>query len=568
MNMFLPWAFLFTLPGLLLTGLGFGKRPGVTSLLGPFAVGLAGLVWLLGDRVPVGVTIAEWLPVLPDPTFSLRVDGLAAAMLLVVGFVSTCVYVYSLSYLKGDPGQRRFFCYLDFFVAAMTLLVLGGNLSVLLAGWAGVGLASFLLISFWRDKPGTLGAGLQALGANAVGDATLLLAVALMPVGMGDLLKLGPASAGFPGGATALGWLIVIAASAKSAQGLLYFWLPSAMAGPTPVSALIHAATMVAAGVYLLVRTSGLLALAPEVLHATAWIGAITALLASFASLSQKNYKRGLAYSTCSQLGYMFAAVGFGAPFAAFFHLVTHAAFKALLFLCAGAVIHAAHGEEELSKLAGLRKKLPQIMVLSLIGSLALCGVPVLTAGAFSKDLILEAGTEHLPTLGWLLLGSVFLTGLYTGRLWFGVFGAAPAHAEGDAHDHGAIHAPDALIVLPLVPLALGALLLGWTGPWLGEVLSPLLGKAPEIHATSTLGWIAGGLGLAGFFAAALWQAKKHGAARIPTFGIPFAEVLALPGQALAALCAVMHSGRLGFYVFTSVLGVGSVLLWSLTRHS
>ena len=566
MTTLLPWAFLFTIPGLVLTALGFGKRPGMASLFGPLAVGVAGLVWLLGDHVAIGFTIPEWFPLLPDPTFSLRVDGLAALMLAVVGLVSFCVYVYSLSYMHGDPGQRRFFCYLDFFVAAMTLLVLGGNLSVLLAGWAGVGLASFLLISFWRDKPHTLRAGLQALGANAVGDATLLLAAALMPFGMGDLLKLGEASSGFPGGATALGWLIVIAASAKSAQGLLYFWLPSAMAGPTPVSALIHAATMVAAGVYLLVRTSGLLALAPAVLHATAWIGAITALLSSFASLSQKNYKRGLAYSTCSQLGYMFAAVGFGAPFAAFFHLVTHASFKALLFLCAGAVIHAAHGEEELAKLSGLRQKLPQIMLLSLIGSLALCGVPVLTSGAFSKDLILEAGREHMPTLGWLLLGSVFLTGLYTGRLWFGVFGSATPQGDGPgAHP---VHEPDRLMVWPLVPLAIGALLLGWAGPWMGAVLTPLLGKAPEIHAISTLGWIAGGLGLGGFLVAALWQAKRHGAARLPTFGIPFAEILALPGQAIAALCAVMHSGRLGFYMFTSVLGVGMVLLWSLTRHS
>ncbi len=572
---FFAWAFLFTLPGLLLTALGVtvgkGKRPGSASVAGPVLVALAGLVWLCGSQVPVVVRIADWLPVLSDSAFSLRLDALSAVMLVVVGLVSACVYVYSLSYMRGDPGQRRFFVYLDFFVAAMNLLVLGGNLAVLLAGWASVGLASFLLIAFWRDREHTLSAGLQALGANAVGDAALFLAAAMVPAGMGDLTTLPSATQGFPGGATLLAWLLVVAACAKSAQGLLYFWLPSAMAGPTPVSALIHAATMVAAGVYLLVRTAGTLALAPSVLETTAWIGAVTAVLSGFASLAQTNYKRGLAYSTCGQLGFMFAAVGFGAPFAAFFHLVTHASFKALLFLCAGAVIHAAHGEEELSKLGGMRHKLPQVRWLTLIGSLALCGLPLVTAGAYSKDLILEAGLHAMPALGWLLVGSVFLTGLYAGRLYFGVFGATSEHesaGRAPADQAHAVHAPDRLLIAPLLPLALGAIVLGWFGSSLGSTLQPLLGTPPEIHAVSKLTWLAGALGLGGFLTARLWQSAQRGNARIPAFGVPFADLLASLGRAIAAASTLLHSGRLSSYVFAAVLGIGTLLLWTMTGRA
>ncbi|HLQ36652.1 MAG TPA: proton-conducting transporter membrane subunit [Planctomycetota bacterium] len=553
----LPWAWLCTLPGLLLTALGRGQRPGLASLPGPLAIGLAGVAFLLGDHQPVLHRTAEWLPLVPDGAFSLRLDGLAAVMLCVVGFVSLCVYVYSLSYMRADPGQRRFFCLLDFFVAAMTLLVLAGNIAVLLAGWAGVGLASFLLIAFWRDREGTLGAGLQALAANAIGDAALLLACVLVPAGQGDLTTLaqiGPAL--LPGGFGPLAWLIVIAASAKSAQGLLYFWLPSAMAGPTPVSALIHAATMVAAGVYLLVRTAAVLALAPEVLHAVAWIGVVTAAFSALASLSQPNYKRGLAYSTCSQLGYMFAAVGFGAPFAALFHLLTHASFKALLFLCAGAVIHAAHGEEQLAKLGGLRRQLPQVMWLALIGSLALVGLPVLTAGAFSKDLILEAALHHDPALGWLLIGSVFLTGLYAGRLFFGVFGA------GSSVPHREVHPPDALLLLPLWPLAAGAILLGWVG----TPLAALLGTPQVVPVVSNLGLLASGLGIAGFVAAGLWQRARAGAARLPQFGVPWLGPVTGIGRSLASGFAGLHSGRLGLYVFTAVIGTAAILLFAVAR--
>jgi NADH-quinone oxidoreductase subunit L len=559
----LVWAFLAPLPGLLLTALGVGRRPGTASLAGPLLVALAGLLFVLGDRAELTVQIHGFLPMLPDGAFALRLDGLAAAMLLVVGSVSTCVYVYSLSYLRGDPDQRRFFCLLDLFVLAMTLLVLAGNLVTLLAGWTGVGLASFLLIAFWRDQPHTLPAGLQAIAANAVGDAALLLACVLVPPGAGDLARLASVpDTALPGGTTLLAALLVTAAAAKSAQGILYFWLPSAMAGPTPVSALIHAATMVAAGVYLLVRTAPFLQLAPDVQAALAWLGVLTALCSAIASLWQRNYKRGLAYSTCSQLGYMFAAVGFGAPFAALFHLVTHAAFKALLFLCAGAVIHAAHGEEELDRLAGMRRALPQVALLALIGSLALCGLPVLTAGAFSKDLILEAGIERAPLLGWLLLAAVLLTGLYAGRLFFGVFGPAPRERA-----PGELHLPDRLLVWPMLPLAAGALLLGWAGAPLASLLGqPYAAQLLAPHLLSPSGLGAGALGLLGFCAAFLWQRAAAGEARLPMLGVDWVPRAAGVGRAMGRAVASLHNGRLGLYMFASVLGIGLILLMAIGR--
>ncbi|MDP8922695.1 MAG: NADH-quinone oxidoreductase subunit L, partial [Chloroflexota bacterium] len=508
MSELLLWAWLFTIPGLFLTGLGVGGRPGAPSLFGPPLMAIVALASLAGP--PAELIVPGWLPFLPNGAFHLRADSLAAVMLAVVGVVSTCVYVFSLGYMAEEPpaGQRRFFMFLDFFVAAMAILVLAGNLAVLLVGWSGVGLASFLLISFWHDRPGTLGAGLQALAANAIGDAALLIAVVLLPAGCGDLLTLQSATCvAIPGGAATIAWLLLIAAAAKSAQGPLYFWLPSAMAGPTPVSALIHAATMVAAGVYLLVRTYETLALAPAVLIVTAIVGVATAIGGGIASLFQGNFKRGLAYSTVSQLGYMFAAIGFGAPFAAMFHLITHAAFKALLFLTSGVVIHAVHGHEDLAHMGGLRKALPGAHWAFLVGSLSLIGVPAF-AGAFSKDAILEAAQSHdpfPPILFFGLFGSVLLTGWYIGRLFFLVF-------YGPRADHGDLHEPSGLMLWPLVPLALGAIFLGyvaWPVPALQSILGAAVGPAEAVHFPSLLGTVAGLLGLAGF-ALAYWQARER----------------------------------------------------------
>src|SRR5215831_8636075 len=275
------WSWLFSLPGLVLTAAGVPpsrKHAGYASLAGPpvlLIVALAGLI----SQGQYRVDIPNWLPFLPDGAFRTLADPLSALMLAILGFVATLVYVYSLGYMSDDPSRRRFFVYLDLFVATMALLVLAGNLAVLLIGWTGVGITSFLLISFWRDRPGTLGAGLQALAANAVGDGALLLAASLVPTGCGALATLGTTQCtSGVGGAELLALLLFVAAAAKSAQGPLYFWLPNAMAGPTPISALIHAVTMVAAGVYLLVRVNALLVLAPQVSLWIAIIGTVTAI--------------------------------------------------------------------------------------------------------------------------------------------------------------------------------------------------------------------------------------------------------------------------------------------------
>jgi NADH-quinone oxidoreductase subunit L len=480
--------------------------------------------------------------------------------------------------VEGDANVRRFFCLLDFFLASMAILVLAGNIAVLLVGWTCVGLSSFLLISFWTNKAGTLSAGLQALAANAVGDAALLIALVLVPAGCGDLTTLSTATciAG-PGGATLLAWLILIAASAKSAQGPLYFWLPSAMAGPTPVSALIHAATMVAAGVYLLARTHGLLEAAPSVAAACAIVGVLTALGGGVLSLFQENFKRGLAYSTVSQLGYMFAGIGFGAPFAAMFHLVTHASFKALLFLTAGVVIHSLGGREKLSEMGGLRKDLPGAYAAFLVGSLALIGVP-LFSGSFSKDMILEAG-EQVNFMYWLgLFIGIFLTGMYTGRLFFGVF-------HGPKRFAGHVHPESGLMLWPLVPLAIGAIFLGYI-EWPGQGLSHLLGEAvgeaePFVPNINTL--IAGVLGIAGF-ALSPWFFKPQGAVQPAVAradrheiehetehyveplepNVGWSDALADASYGIARVVAGVQSGQLGRYIFVSVLGVAVILLVTL----
>jgi NADH-quinone oxidoreductase subunit L len=564
----LPWAWLFPLPFLVLNALGIPRKAGALSFVGPLAIFVAALGFLLGDRAPQKVVVADWIPFLPDPAFRLTVDGLAAVMLAVVGGVATCVFVYAISYMKEDERAHRFFAFLDFFVATMSLLVVAGNLTVLLAGWTGVGIASFLLISFWWTKTlpdGTtpLQAGFLALGANAVGDAALLVACVLLPKGGGALDTLAQSAPRAPGGVFVVGLCIVIAAAAKSAQGPLWFWLPSAMAGPTPVSALIHAATMVAAGVYLLVRTSPLLGASPDVLNVITVVGLSTALLGGLASLWQTNFKRGIAYSTASQLGWMFVAVGVGAPFAAFFHLVTHASFKAMMFLSAGTVIHAAHHEEDIRKVGGLAGTLKGAHAFFLIGLLALIGTPFVTSGGISKEAILAAAHHHTaqPWVFWALMAGVFVTGAYGGRLYFGIFHGEKGEASKHAHaDHLAG------FDLPLVPLALGALGLGYLEGGTG-VLHGLLGSAVkpglEVHvAPDAMGWLAFGIAVAGVgFGRFL--------AGLPQKGLPvpggeggssiLAEVRILP-EGLAAL----HGGRVGRYLLLTVLGAAVVGALSL----
>ncbi|HEX6512392.1 MAG TPA: proton-conducting transporter membrane subunit, partial [Chloroflexota bacterium] len=481
-----------------------------------------------------------------------------------------------------------------------------GNLAVLLIGWTGVGMTSYFLISFWRNRPGTLNAGLQAIAANAVGDGALILAAVLVPTSCGDLTTLSSsACTGGVGGAPLLAALVIVAASAKSAQGPLYFWLPSAMAGPTPISALIHAATMVAAGVYVLARTHALLALSPGAMAATAILGVATALFGAVMALRQSNLKRGLAYSTVSQLGYMFAAIGFGAPFAAIFHLGSQALFKALLFLAAGVVIHALAGDEELSAMGGLAGALPAATLGFLAGSVSLFGLP-LTAGAFSKDAILDGGFAYSAPLAWCLVAGVLLSGLYIGRLFFAAFYASPAAVpENQAHepepveaqeppgvvlqpaekeallgvpgtepghviqlpDGRAIHRPSPLLTWPLLPLSIGSLVFGFAefplrGP--SAVLAPVLGPAEPVGLASIPGLMAALLGIVGFIAAAWWQLRRSEAIEPLPEGYGWVDWAATASARLASLGAAVHNGRAGRYVLATVLGFAAILLAGL----
>src|SRR5580658_9680527 len=372
------------------------------------------------------------------PRFALRLDGLSLTMLGVITGVGFLIHVFAAWYMRDDDSYARFFSYMNLFVASMLFLVLGDNLLFLFFGWEGVGLCSYLLIGFWYKDPANGAAARKAFIVTRVGDALMAIGlfwlyrdVGTLDIQQAVLLAQGHLAPGGPA-ITAITLLLLGGAVGKSAQLPLQTWLPDAMAGPTPVSALIHAATMVTAGVYLIARTHGLFELAPFSLETVGVIGAVTLLLASCAALVQTDIKRILAYSTMSQIGYMFLALGSAAWGASIFHLMTHAFFKALLFMTAGSVILACHHEQDIFKMGGLRKQLPLEYACFLVGGLALSAFPLLTAGYYSKDQILweaYAGGHF----GLFLAGLVgaFLTPLYTFRLIFTVF---HGEAKIDAH--------------------------------------------------------------------------------------------------------------------------------------
>ena len=406
--------------------------------------------------------------------WSLRIDTLTAVMLVVVTNVSGLVHLYSIGYMEDDPSRPRFFAYLSLFTFAMLALVTADDFLQLFFGWEGVGLASYLLIGFWYHKPSANAAAIKAFMVNRVGDFGFALGIfavftlfnsiqydtvfASAPDQVGKTMEF----LGFHVDAlTLICLLLFMGAMGKSAQFLLHTWLPDAMEGPTPVSALIHAATMVTAGVFMVARLSPLFELAPIALGFVAIIGATTAFFAATVGLVQTDIKRVVAYSTCSQLGYMFAAEGVGAYNAGIFHLFTHASFKALLFLGAGAVIHALHHEQDLRRMGALRKVLPFTWAMMLVGTLSLTGFPF-TAGFVSKDAIIEATyTAHsqVGTYAFILtLVSAILTSFYSWRLMFLAFEGKPRQPR-DVLEHA--HEPPWTMGLPLILLALGSLLAG-----------------------------------------------------------------------------------------------------------
>jgi NADH-quinone oxidoreductase subunit L len=475
--------------------------------------------------------------------FGQLLDPLSATMLLVVTGVGLLIHIYSAGYMEDDPGFWRYFCFLNFFIFAMVLLVSADNFLILLIGWGLVGLASFLLIGFWYTRRSAVAAAQKALVINVIGDFGLMIAIFLIFVQFG-VLNFVTGSNGTPGvfnmlhasmsgsgTITAITLLLFLACTAKSAQLPLYMWLPDAMEGPTPVSALIHAATMVTAGVYLVARAHPLFQLAPASLIVVAVIGGVTALFAATIALFQLDIKRVLAYSTISQLGYMFMAEGIGNYSAGMFHLTTHAYFKALLFLGAGAVIHALAGEQDMREMGGLRKRLPITFWTFVIASLAISGIPPFS-GFWSKDNILGALLTQATVTGsgldyfiWVLgILTAGLTAFYMFRLVFGIFMGdyrGTAHARHDEDDdeeelpahptgrggHFTIHEAPAIMTIPMIILAILSVIGGFNGSFaifgapnyhpFDNFLAPVFSGAIVAEGPLGIDWISTGISIA-----------------------------------------------------------------------
>ena len=494
----------------------------LAPLAGALIAGLFG--WLIGRRASHVITIAGMVisvvasflvfrDVLAGHTFNgplytwitsgdvtmqagFLIDKLSATMMLVVTFVSLMVHVYTIGYMADDPGYQRFFSYISLFTFSMLMLVMSNNFLQLFFGWEAVGLVSYLLIGFWYTRPSAIYANLKAFMVNRVGDLGFLLGIALILVYFGTLdyakvFALAPEFASHTVGVAFTDWplitticiLLFIGAMGKSAQFPLHVWLPDSMEGPTPISALIHAATMVTAGIFMVARMSPLFEMSEAALSFVMVIGAITALFMALVAIVQTDIKRVVAYSTLSQLGYMTVALGASAYAAGMFHLVTHAFFKALLFLGAGSVIIALHHEQDMRKMGGLRRYMPVTYATMMIGALASAGIPGFS-GFFSKDAIIEAvALSHLPGSGFAyfcVLSCVFVTAFYTFRMMFMTFHGAErfaahgdhdGHGHGDEHGHGHGHAPHespAVVTGPLIVLAIPSLGAGW---WIGSVL-------------------------------------------------------------------------------------------------
>ncbi len=486
---------LLPLAGFLINSAGARRLPAKVvgaiaslAMLGAFvlsALAVQALIALPPEGREITQTVYTWIGSADfQVPMALRLDPLAAVMILVITGIGFLIHVYSTAYMLDEtaPEYARYFSYLNLFAAFMLLLVLGDSLVLMFVGWEGVGLCSYLLIGFWFQKSSASDAGKKAFIVNRIGDVAFILGVLLAFTTFGTInfKELNAAVAQLPvdngfGVVATIALLLFIGATGKSAQIPLYVWLPDAMEGPTPVSALIHAATMVTAGVYLIARNAVLYAHAPEVLTIIAVVGTATALWAGAIGLVQNDIKRVLAYSTVSQLGYMFLAMGVGAYAAGIFHLMTHAFFKALLFLGSGAVIHALAGEQDLRNMGGLKRELPITYWTFLIGALAIAGVPLLS-GFFSKDEILYRTFASGHTALWTVAAlTSLMTAFYMFRLVFLAFHGtrreSAHHAESahGHHGHGGDHGPhlhDAppAMAIPLIVLAIGSVLAGYLG--------------------------------------------------------------------------------------------------------
>jgi NADH-quinone oxidoreductase subunit L len=468
----LAWLILvFPLAGFFLISFGKsimkGQSAGIVASLTVFASFiLSALIFFSLPEKPQTIHLFNWIQSgsLTIP-FSILIDRISIIMLLIITGVGFLIHVYSIGYMKGDEGYSRFFSYLNLFVFFMLILVMASDYVFLFAGWEGVGLCSYLLIGFWFKNTEYNKAANKAFIMNRIGDLGFLLGIFLMYVTFGSTSfeNVFTAAGGYSsnqGVMVAITMLLFIGAMGKSAQIPLYTWLPDAMAGPTPVSALIHAATMVTAGIYMIVRSNILYSLAPFTLDFIAIIGTATAVLAALIAMVQTDIKKVLAYSTVSQLGYMFVALGAGAYTSSLFHVTTHAFFKALLFLAAGSVIHAMSGEQNINRMGGLRKKLPITYFVFLIGTLAIAGIPPF-AGFFSKDEILSKVYLQHPTLFIVLAITSVLTAIYMFRVFFLTFYGTFRGTHDQAHH---LHESPPVMTTPLIILAILSTLGGFLG--------------------------------------------------------------------------------------------------------
>jgi NADH-quinone oxidoreductase subunit L len=471
-----------------LLGKRFSRQAVIAVALGFSGAAFCMALWVASQfsslpLLPHVETVAPWLRSGGfSVDFAFYLDQLSLIMLLVVTGVGFLIHIYSVGYMWDDPGFYRFFSYLNLFMFFMLTLVLGSSYLVMFIGWEGVGLASYLLIGFWFTKDSAAAAGKKAFIVNRIGDFGFLIALFLLIQHFNslDFQKVFEAAKGYSpetagvGFLTATALLLMLGAAGKSAQIPLYVWLPDAMEGPTPVSALIHAATMVTAGVYMVARSHTIFERAPSALTVVAIIGTLTAFFAATIGIAQTDIKKVLAYSTVSQLGYMFMACGVGAFSAGIFHLMTHAFFKGLLFLAAGSVIHAVGGEQDMRKMGGLWRKIPWTWATMLIATCAIAGIPPL-AGFFSKDEILWRAYQ--ASWAYWLVGVVtaFLTSFYMFRLMYMTFSgeyrgdaetahAHDDHAHGHGHGHGGVHESPAVMIVPLVILAFLSFFGGFVG--------------------------------------------------------------------------------------------------------
>ena len=528
------------IPLLPLIGFGLGvfaastNRRSLVHVTGPGSVLLAFVVSVIAVArlwtLPAGGALVDnvytWISVgMLHLDLTFRVDALTSVMILIITGIGFLIHLYSMGYMHDDADEARFFSYLNLFVASMLVLVLADSLPVVFIGWEGVGVCSYLLIGFWYKDMANADAGRKAMITNRIGDAAFLIGMFILVWALHDL---GAASLRFedvnrmapqlgaaaPHLVTAVCLLLLIGATGKSAQIPLYVWLPDAMAGPTPVSALIHAATMVTAGVYMIARLSPLYVLSPAALDVVATIGAVTALFAATMALVQNDLKKILAYSTISQIGYMVLGVGVGSFSGGVFHLMTHACFKALLFLGAGSVMHAMSGELDIHKMGNLKAKLPTTRWTFLVGCLAIAGVPPLAA-FFSKDMILEAAFASGHVVLWFIgLTAAGMTAFYMFRAYFLAF---EGKSRVDHHTEHHLHESPPTMTVPLMILAVLSIVAGWVGlphgilwgdAW-GHYLAPVLaphdalghheiaGSTVLLLTLVTTGVALGGIGLA-----------------------------------------------------------------------